>query len=287
VRVAHLGVDHRAAPHAFVPKRPERLPAGADGTFLLCIGTNFKHKNRVFALRLLDELRRRHGWDGYFVFAGPHASAGTSAADEAEYLTLHREVARRTIDLRSVTEAEKAWLFDHTKGVVYPTVYEGFGLVPFEAADHGAPCFFANQTAVAELLPDSAAAIIQWDPAATADNVAAILDDPKRRQELVDAVKLAAQPLKWDQTAEQVLEVYELAARDPDRDVATLGGGGGLRDAAGRLSTHDLDELALPPDIYRAFRAFAGRPGLRPWFFQIMRVTFVFGYLLRRGRWPR
>ena len=32
--------------------------------FLLCLGTDFRHKNRLFALRLLASLRERHGWDG-------------------------------------------------------------------------------------------------------------------------------------------------------------------------------------------------------------------------------
>ena len=51
---------------------------------ILCIGTDFHHKNRVFALRVLDELQRRRDWKGCLVFAGPHVAVGSSAPDEDE-----------------------------------------------------------------------------------------------------------------------------------------------------------------------------------------------------------
>ena len=41
--------------------------------------------------------------------------------------------------------------------MLYPTVQEGFGLVPFEAARAGVPCLFAAQTSLAEVLPREAA----------------------------------------------------------------------------------------------------------------------------------
>ena len=72
-RVAYLGVDHRAGTHTPEPTRPKRLPHAADAAFLVCLGTNFRHKNRAFALRLHQELQRSHGWEGYLIFAGPHA----------------------------------------------------------------------------------------------------------------------------------------------------------------------------------------------------------------------
>ena len=57
------------------------------------------------------------------------------------------------VDLGAVDEAEKAWLYANAALVLYPTVNEGFGLVPFEAADAGAPCLWAAHSSLAELLP--------------------------------------------------------------------------------------------------------------------------------------
>ena len=140
--VVPIGVDHslhRDERPAIRPPRAAGLPDQRD--MILCLGTDLRHKNRVFALRVLDELQRRHHFDGYLVFAGPHLPVGSSAGEEAGMLTLAPRLAERTIDTGSVDEPEKLWLLGHASLVIYPTLYEGFGLVPFEAAEHDVPYY--------------------------------------------------------------------------------------------------------------------------------------------------
>ena len=60
---------------------------------ILCIGTDFRHKNRIFALRMLEQLQRRHQWGGYLVLVGPAVSSGSSTADEAEVIALRPRLA--------------------------------------------------------------------------------------------------------------------------------------------------------------------------------------------------
>ena len=61
VAVVHPGTDHRLAGFRHPARRPRGVEDGTDG-FLLVLGTDYRHKNRLFALRLFAELRRRHGW---------------------------------------------------------------------------------------------------------------------------------------------------------------------------------------------------------------------------------
>lgn len=278
--VALLGVDHSAVPVPPAPQRPAALPADVMSPFLLCMGTNFRHKNRIFALRLLAELVRTRPWDGVLVFAGPQAAAGTSGAEEAEYLLRNPDLAARVFDLAAVSEAEKVWLLEQAAGVVYPSVYEGFGLVPFEAAEHGTPCFFAAQTAVAETLPAEAATIVPWDPAATVGNVLLLLEDEEARATHLAQVRAAAAPLTWDRTAAKVFEAYETAVAGRLRDLVVVGGRDGT--LAARLAARSLEEaLQLPDDVSRALHAIVGRPALRRPFFRIMRLIYRTGYRAR------
>jgi hypothetical protein len=106
--------------------------------------------------------------------------------------------------------------------MLYPSVHEGFGLVPFEAADAGLVCAFAAQTAMAELLPRSLALIEQWDPRLTAEHVAPYLKSPSMRSEHVAAVRAAAAPLTWRRTARGLLDVYAAAARSRAREARKL-----------------------------------------------------------------
>jgi glycosyltransferase involved in cell wall biosynthesis len=146
VRIVPPGLDHRTPGE---PLRPPALDAGDHGSptspFLLCLGTDFRHKNRVFALKLLAALRERHDWPGRLVLAGTHIAPGSSAAIERAYLDAHSELDDAIVSLGPVSEREKAWLLANAAAIVYPSVYEGFGLVPFESALSGVPCVFAAQ----------------------------------------------------------------------------------------------------------------------------------------------
>jgi glycosyltransferase involved in cell wall biosynthesis len=278
--VVYLGVDHHVPSLASSPEPPAAAPHGIPHPFLLCIGTDFLHKNRVFALRVLSELRRRHGWEGMLVFAGPEVSYGSSRPEEAAFLEQHPELSDRVLDLRNVSEAEKAWLFQNCAGVFYPSTYEGFGLVPFEAAMYGAPCFFAWQSALAETLPQSSATVVPWDPAETADAVFAVLADEQRGRALAGAVAAAGQRFTWARTAAQLFDLYENVVTTPRRDLAALS------DDTDALLNHGTAELPeLPDEVAHALTAFAVRPWLRkPLFWSLTAAHRVGHVARRRGR---
>ena len=102
---------------------------------------------------MFAELRRAHGFEGRLVFAGPHAAQGTSAEEERAWLAANPDVARHVVDVGQADEPAKAWLYENTALVLYPTVYEGFGFIPYEAAEAGSPALWAAQSSMADLLP--------------------------------------------------------------------------------------------------------------------------------------
>jgi glycosyltransferase involved in cell wall biosynthesis/GT2 family glycosyltransferase len=274
-QVVHIGIDHRV----LAPSTEFTRPAALDERpFLLCLGTDFLHKNRRFALEVFAELRARHGFDGRLVLAGPHAASGTSAEEEAAWRAEHPRDAANVVDLESVDEAEKAWLYANTKLVIYPTVREGFGLVPFEAALAGAPTLWAAHSSLAELLPADAAAIVAGAATATADNAAALLADEARRDALVASVREAGARYDWDRTGTEMVELYREAA------ASSLRAGAGAR-------VEPLSDLAVslvgsggyvPPDVQQALLAVSTRPALRrPVFGALVRVYRAM-YRLRR-----
>jgi glycosyltransferase involved in cell wall biosynthesis/GT2 family glycosyltransferase len=213
--VVAIGTDHhfpgREAPRA--PRGSEALEAG--GPFLLCLGADFLHKNRVFALRLLDQLQERHRWPGRLVLVGARVACGSSSSEEAGFLLRHPSVERATVRMGAVTEGEKDWLMARASCLLYPTVYEGFGLVPFEAAAAQVPCAFAPQASLAEVLPAECALIVPWDAAATADRLIGLLDDEGARSRLVAAVAAVGQKYRWDTTAAEAVRVYRDALEGP------------------------------------------------------------------------
>jgi glycosyltransferase involved in cell wall biosynthesis len=243
VAVVPPGLDHRVLAE---PLRPPAMAAhaagGAGSDYLLCLGTDFRHKNRLFALQLLRELRERHGWRGVLVLAGMHVSPGSSLELERDYLARHGELAAAVISLGRVDEREKAWLVANASATVYPSVYEGFGLVPFESALAGVPCIFAPQASLAEVAPPDTAAIVPWDPVSSAEHAHALLSDAAAREHHVHALAVRARELRWDAAARAIVDIYREAVAAPVRDAATLSRDMVRREA--RLSVQHEEEVA-------------------------------------------
>jgi GT2 family glycosyltransferase/glycosyltransferase involved in cell wall biosynthesis len=221
-RVVYIGTDHRLAGFQAAPARPRGGDGLEDRDYLLCLGTDFHHKNRTFAVALVEALERRHGWKGDLVFAGAHVAGGSSSADEALALAADPVIDGRVLSLPAVSEAEKEFLLDNANAVVYPTVAEGFGLIPFEAADHDLPCLYAAGTSLAEVLPSATATLVSWDADASADAVIGLLTDADERAAHVRAVRTAGASFTWRRTAQTLEQVYREAAAAPTRHVSSI-----------------------------------------------------------------
>ncbi len=250
VRIVYIGVDHGGAANPPAPVSPRAIEALAEHPMLLCLGTDFRHKNRVFALRVLEALRDAHGWDGTLVLAGPRIDAGSSAGDEAAYLATRPELAARVILLPAVSQAEKAWLLERCTAVVYPTTYEGFGLMPFEAASNGRPCLFASHTALAETLPVQTATLIPWDALASAERAYPLLNSPEAAAAQVRDIRQAGKRFTWQAAGESLVEVYWAAAGSPTRTASRMAVDGAQIELEREEAERKYNELwnALTPD---------------------------------------
>ena len=284
--VVHIGVDHPVArsDEPVQPPGATRLQVGDEA--ILCIGSDYRHKNRVFAIRMLEQMRHRHAWHGFLLLAGPSVDHGSSRDAEADLLARDPQLAHSVIDLGPVDEAGKAWVLRRASLVVYPTTNEGFGLVPFEAANAGLPCMWAPGTSLSEILPDRAAEIVAWDATQSADRAVELLRDARRRQQNVAAVREAGRHLTWDATAARLIELYEAACDAP----STPAGAFQHRDGTINWSLSE-DALSLvgpggelPADVERPLLALATHPQIAGPVFGALKLGYRAAYRLRRSR---
>ncbi len=94
--------------------------------------------------------------------------------------------------------------------LVFPTIYEGFGLPPLEAMACGVPVITSSRASLPEVVGD--AAVLLEDPL-EAEEIAArmkdVIRDEKLRADLVRKGRERARAFTWEQAAAQVLEVYD------------------------------------------------------------------------------
>lgn len=112
-----------------------------------------------------------------------------------------------------VSDAQLAWLYDHTEAYIFPSLMEGFGLPGLEAMAFGAPVVSSNATCLPEVYQDAA---YYFDPTDSND-IARAINDVLSNQELRDnlVVKGYEQLKKysWRRMAEQTHAVYMKALR--------------------------------------------------------------------------
>ena len=263
--VLRIGTDHGPpSGDGIVPAPPPGAAALGAEEMILCLGADYLHKNRLFAMRMVAQLQGRHRWPGRLVLAGPHVAHGSSRPAERAFTASDPSLAAAILELGPVTESERAWLLDRAALVVYPTVHEGFGLIPYEAAAHDRPCLWAPGTALSELLPDAAAGIVAWDAAAAAERALELLRDPASAAELVTAVREAGAALRWEAAGHALVDAYAAVCDGAPTPAAALERRGGVM--GGELSEDAIRLVgpggALPRELERPLLALLTRPRL-------------------------
>lgn len=205
--VIGIGVDgYREAGD---PRRPDAMDPHTP--FLLMLGSDYAHKNRPFAMTLLRALRSECGWMGSLVLAGPHVAHGSSRDAELALLAEDPQLQSNVVELGTVDERERAWLLGHASALCYPSAYEGFGLVPFEAARAGIPCLYAPQSSLADVVGVEAATLVPWDADASAGAAVTVLRDGPARELHVARLVDAGARHRWRDVADATLAAYDHA----------------------------------------------------------------------------
>ena len=185
-----------------------RASRGLEAPYLLCLGTAEPGKRAVDAVRALPIIRERRP-DVLLALAGnPGPLLGP----------LRREAARLGVAdavrfLGYVPDADLPALLTGAEALVFPSLFEGFGLPPLEAMACGTPVIAANAPAMSEVLQDAARLVPLRSPEAIAAEALRLLEDPAWRAELAHRSLQHAARFSWARTAELTEAVYRELVR--------------------------------------------------------------------------
>jgi len=103
-------------------------------------------------------------------------------------------------------------LYRQAEALVYPSLYEGFGLPPLEAMACGTPVLAANTTSLPEAVGDAAVTVDPTDVGALAEGLVRVLSDGPLRRDLRERGLARAAEFRWERTAARLVDVLDKAA---------------------------------------------------------------------------
>ena len=179
----------------------------ASSPYLLHVGDLHPRRNVAVAVRALKRLRaRREDLRAVrLVLAGVDRGAGASLVENCS-----PEDARMIELAGKVSEDALLQLYRGASALVYPSLYEGFGLPLLEAMACGTPVIASRASSIPEVTGEAA---ILLDPNDDAGWAAAIesLFDPARATQLRAAGLQRAAAFSWQRAAASTVEIYRQA----------------------------------------------------------------------------
>ena len=204
-----------------------RIAFTPESSDLLVSGVAYRHKNRVFALRLASRMWDL-GWKGRLFMSGPFPTHGSSEADEREWLASVPFWRERVVVAKHVEEQTYREALSSAGMVLYPSVMEGFGLPPFEAGLLGAACVTGDVGVFRETLPLAARALGRFSVDDVAPRILAMLDDSTSRDVIVNEIRDRARLFTWERSGMKLRELVNSTLERPRNPVRTIVGEEGL-----------------------------------------------------------
>lgn len=199
-----LNVITPGAGHLDAVRPDERLidELGLRGrAFLLAVASRNPTKN---LLRLVEAWHRLEAGPARLVLVGAaHARVFASSGK--------LPAADGVIDAGPVDDASLKALYGAAAALVFPSLYEGFGLPPVEAMACGCPVIASTAPAVHEACAGSALEVDPLDTGALAAAMRRVLDDDALREQLRAQGLQRARELRWSDSARRLRHLVEAA----------------------------------------------------------------------------
>lgn len=200
ITVTPLGFDPAFSPQAKTQfadlQRRLRIP----DKYFLYVGNLKEFKNTPRLLKVYASLRHKTPGCPALVLAGRNFIDGFEEAIRETPGVLH---------LSSVDRQDLPALYGGAFALVFPSLYEGFGLPPLESMACGTPVICSNVASIPEVVGDAALFVDPHDQQSIEKAMSRLLNDSELHQTLQKKGIARAARFHWKETAAKTLGVYE------------------------------------------------------------------------------
>lgn len=204
-----ITVVHEAASTSFRPQSSEAISTarsryGLPERYLLFVGTVEPRKNLGRLLSAFETIRSKGLADG-LVIVGQRGWLY-----DAFFAQLEESPARDGVILPGyVPDEDLPALYGGALALVFPSVYEGFGLPVLEAMGCGVPVATSNTSSLPEIGGDAARYFDPLDVASISATLCRLLGDAELQDEMRTRGLARAAAFSWERAAAETRAVYD------------------------------------------------------------------------------
>ncbi len=176
---------------------------GVEPPYILALGNIHPRKNLARLLEAYCQLRAEEEKVPPLVWSGLARWESGELLDQAR--------AAGVILSGFVAQADLPALYRQATMLVYPSLYEGFGLPPLEAMACGTAVVASNSTSLPEVVGEAALTVDPTDTGAIKAAMARLLGDEPLRRRLVEAGLDWVRNFTWTRTAQATLAALAAA----------------------------------------------------------------------------
>ena len=196
VSVTHLSANIQPPP---APPPPDGAP------YFLYVGDRGGYKNFLGVVEALGTSARLREFRLACFGGGELKAEEWAAIDRAG-------IARDRIVQHHGDDAALARLYAGALCLVYPSLYEGFGIPPLEAMRCDCPVACSNTSSIPEVVGDAAASFDPMDTESIRHALEDVAGSEGRRAQLVECGRARLQTFSWDRCAAETLAIYRQIA---------------------------------------------------------------------------
>jgi len=179
---------------------------GIDSPYILHLGAIAPHKNTAKAIEAFH-LLTQHTYYAHIklVIIGLSPDAARNLIPS---LRENSQLLENVIFLGYVDDHGLACLYKGAELLLFPSLWEGFGLPALEAMACGTPVVASNRASIPEVTGGAALLVDPTKPEEISHGMQRILEDTVLRSEMVRAGIRQAMKFRWEIVAKQVLSAY-------------------------------------------------------------------------------
>jgi glycosyltransferase involved in cell wall biosynthesis len=168
------------------------------------VGTLSPRKNLEFLINVFYEISKKHQ-EYKLIITGKKGWYYEGLFNLSKKLNLKD----RVIFTGYIDDQDKPFLYNGAKLLLFPSLYEGFGLPPLEAMSCMIPVISSNTSSMPEVIGNGGVLLSPRDKDGWVKEIDSLITNRPRYQKLANLAYQQSKKFSWEKTARETLEVYK------------------------------------------------------------------------------